>query len=119
MNSKDIGEFVKFMRKKLEMSQSKMGNFIGIHQTAFCRVEKGFQDLTATQFMKLMTLFKSKRPKLPLNTTWIAICEWMSPIDILDMQNILDLQKLHQSELESQAEDSSRTIRKQKKRLKK
>ncbi len=55
---KKLGKKLKKLRRVNNVSQETIGDIIGIHQTAVCRVEKGHQKLTAHELYLLAEFYK-------------------------------------------------------------
>jgi transcriptional regulator with XRE-family HTH domain len=53
----ELGRTVKLMRKTAKVSQVDFGKLLEVHQTAVCRIEKGFQSLTPEQLVSLSKFF--------------------------------------------------------------
>lgn len=70
---KSLGGTIRLIRKAKRINQNKAAAAIGIHQTAFCRVEQGKQRLLAHEALLLSELLDidikklllSARPKKP------------------------------------------------------
>lgn len=53
---KQIGKNLKQIRELFDLSQADVGNLIGLHQTAICRVESGKQSLSFAEGLRLAKL---------------------------------------------------------------
>jgi len=54
MNAVQIGRVVRFARKEKKVTQVELAPILGIIQSALCRVERGDQNLTATQWLSFL-----------------------------------------------------------------
>lgn len=57
--NKRIGRDLMRLRKLYRLSQETLGNELGLHQSAICRIEDGEQELSAAEFVKLRAYFDS------------------------------------------------------------
>lgn len=53
----NLGQKIREIRRSKDINQERLGRVLGLHQTAVCRVEKGFQSLTVHEIVKLADFF--------------------------------------------------------------
>lgn len=64
---KILGSEIKFMRKKLQLTQQQLGEKLGVHYVTVCRWEKGLSTPHRFLMEKLIELAKSVDAYLPPN----------------------------------------------------
>jgi transcriptional regulator with XRE-family HTH domain len=67
--NKIIGANIRALRKAAEISQTELGQKLGIHQTAICRVERGTQQLSAIEMLKICDIVSCRMFQLYLGLT--------------------------------------------------
>ena len=58
MNKKDIGQQLKFYRKKAGYTQAELAELIDIHEKQISRIESGIHFPTFNNFIKIMNILK-------------------------------------------------------------
>lgn len=69
MNAKEkfriqLGQKIQQLRKKRGVSQRRLGIFLGLHQAAVSRIEKGQQGLTAEECLLICRYFECSLEEL-------------------------------------------------------